>query len=480
MTSFASRAAMRVAVFAACACYAWTQTHLVNLTVAAFDKSGQPVSDLKSSDFQVADEGKQQTLALFRVNEPPHATALAPHEFSNRTAETPTGAIIMVYDLLNGTFTDREYITISIVKALSKIENPGNVFLYFITNKGELYPIHPLPSSADAVKLDHNWTTQSKAMIDDAVQHVYGLRSMDARDPAVRSLTAYKLLEDISLAASALPGRKSMVWITDGPPIAVNYGGICHDITVLGVTSRCIGEFVDFTPLVRKVASDVDRNGLTIYPVEAYGVSVQTREVLDDIATQTGGKLYATAGINDALTTASQAGRVNYTLAFQPANWDGKYHKLKVTCVRKGVQLFAEQGYLAAEPADETAKLVQSAAFAPMDLSEIGLRATFTAGRAQIKIDANTLQLPRINGHYMGDLAMVFLAISDKGPATIGKPNALSLNLTDQQYETAIRDGIPLSQDLAIPAGVKQIRIVVADRSAGTVGSLTLPAESKP
>jgi len=477
MTSFASRAAMRAAVFAACACCAWTQTRLVNLSITALDKSGQPVTDLKPSDLQVADDGKQQSLVLFRLNEPQHAAAVPPHEYSNRTAETPSGAIIMVYDLLNGTFTDREYITISIVKALARLENPGNVFLYFITNKGEFYPIHPLPSSADAAKLDRNWTTQSKAMIDDAVQHVYGLRPMDARDPAVRSVAAYKLLEDLSVAASALPGRKTMVWITDGPPIAVNYGGSCHDVTVMGVTSRCIGEYVDFTPLVRKVASDVDHNGLTISPVEAYGVSVQTREVLEDIATETAGKVYVTASLNDAIATAVQTGRANYSVAFQPANWDGKYHKLKVTCARKGVQILAEQGYLAAAPVDETAKLVQSAAFAPMDLAGIGLRASYSAGRVTLKIDANTLQLPKIDGHYTGDLAMVFLAISDKGPATIGKPNALSLSLTDQQYETAMRDGIPLSQPLTVPAGVKQIRIVVADRAAGTVGSLTLPAQ---
>lgn len=484
MHGFAFRAGVLACALAACACFAWSQPKLMNLTVVALDKSGQPMTDLQQSDFQVSEDGKARSIAFFRANDNRRVPgAPAEHEFSNRTSETPMGATIVIYDLLNGTFTDRSYIASTIVKALAKIEKPGNVFLYFITNKGEFYPIHPMPGSeADAAKLDHNWTTQSKAMIDNAIQQVYGLRPMDDRDIGIRAVTAYDLLEKMGEAVSTLPGRKHLVWITDGVPLNINYGGICHDVPVLGVTAPCTGSFVDFTPVVRKVAGDLDRDGITIYPVEAYGVSVVTRQVLDALAQGTGGKVFASAGINDALIDAVEAGRANYTLEFQPPNWDGKYHKVKVTTARKGLQLLYEQGYTATAPKDETANLVQTAAFSSGDCGGVGLRATESAGSkpgailVKVRIDPATIAMLQRDGKYNGDLALVFLGMTDQGPQTLGKPNALSVGFTQPQYETALKDGIPVGQEFTLPAKVHKLRVVVVDRGENKVGSLTLPA----
>jgi len=484
MQTFALRAATVVAALGVCACSGWTQPKLINLNVVALDKSGQPVSDLTAADFQVLDDGKPQSIALFRLNNNsrPADIALAPHEYSNRAKDTPQGATILIFDLLNGTFTDRNYIAGTIVKALGQVEKPANVFLYFITNKGEFYPIHPLPNGdPKTARLDENWTTQSKAMIDAAIQNVYGLRPMDDRDIGVRAVTAYTLLHDLGAAASAFPGRKAVVWITDGVPLNVNYGGLCRDIPVLSVVARCTGQFVDFTPVVRNVGGELDRDGVTIYPVEAYGITAVTREVLQDLANITGGKVFASGGTVQAVADAVQAMRMNYSIAYEPASWDGRFHKLRVSCKRKGVQVLAEQGYTAVAPVEDTAKLIQTAAFNAEDIAAIGLRATVSASpkpgaiRVHVRIDPSSICVTDQNGRFTGQLALIFLALTDKGPATLSRPNALSLNLTQAQYETALRDGVTLSDDLMPPAAVNRIRLVVVDRSTNRVGSLTIP-----
>ena len=485
MQRFALRAAAFAAALFVCAGSAWTQPKLVRVNVVALDKSGQPVGDLAASDLQVLDDGKPQTIEFFRSNDNQHrpAAALASHEYSNRTEATPFGATIMVFDLLNGTFTDRNYIATSIVKALGRVEKPGNVFLYFITNHGEFYPIHPLPNGeADAAKLDQNWTTQSRAMIDAAIQNVYGLRPMDDRDTGVRAVTAYNLLHNLGAAASTLPGRKSVVWITDGMPLNIHYGGVCRDIKVMNVVAPCTGEFVDFTNVVRSVGAELDQDGVTVFPVEAYGVTVVTREVLTDLAQETGGKVVVSAGTPEALEDAVQAMRQNYTVAYQPANWDGKYHKLRVNCTRKGVQILAKQGYTAAAPTDETGQLMQIAALSRTDFAALGLRAAASdAGkpgtlRVQVHIDPTDLILTPDNGKFSGQLAMVFIGLTDKGPVTLTRPNALTLSMTQERYDKAVRDGIPLSDEVAVPANVRQLRVVVVDRNANRAGSVTLPA----
>ena len=50
------------------------------------------------------------------------------------------------------------------------------------------------------------------------------------------------------------------------------------------------------------------------------------------------------------ITQAEADARTNYSLEYEPParNWDGKYHKLRVTVARKGIRIQSEHGYYAA------------------------------------------------------------------------------------------------------------------------------------
>ena len=48
----------RVAIFIACAWCAPAQSAVVRLNIVATDKQGQPVTDLKTEDLRITDEGK--------------------------------------------------------------------------------------------------------------------------------------------------------------------------------------------------------------------------------------------------------------------------------------------------------------------------------------------------------------------------------------------------------------------------------------
>jgi VWFA-related protein len=480
----------QAAIFIACACCVPAQPQVVSLNVVAMDKQGQPVTDLKAEDFQVQDEGKSQPIVLFHVNDSRHPSIAAPgpHEYTNRPPGTPMGATVILFDLLNGSFTDREYMVGTLVKALSNVESPGNVYLYLLTNNGTLFPIHALPEhGAEASAPDQNWTSQTKPLLESAIQKVYGFRPVDDRDIGVRVITTFKVLRDLGSELSALPGRKNVVWITNGFPIQANFGGLCRNIAVWNVTAPCTGNFVDFTPVVRHLAGRLDAVGVSMYPVDEWNVDggdrMMVKETLDQFAGMTAGHSYPSGGTKTAIPDALQALHLSYTIAYQPPpkSWDGKYHKVKVNCTRKGIQLQFEQGYIATAPVDETATLMQVAASRNSDLSAIGLRATVAPGasphsvRIQLRIDPSNLTIVQQNGRYAGQLAVLYAGLKTGGAKQLAEPANLTLDWTTQQYDSVAKDGIPVAEDLATPEGVRKVRIVIVDTRSNQVGSLTIP-----
>jgi VWFA-related protein len=481
----------RAAIFAACACCAPAQSQVVRLNVVATDKQGQPVTDLKAEDLRVTDDGKPQPLVMFRVNDSRHPTSapLGRHEYANQTPGTPPGATVIVFDFLNGSFTDREYMVLTLVKALANVEKPANVYLYLLTNNGTLYPIHPLPEpGAGPAALDPNWTSKAKPLLDAAIQRVYGFRPVDDRDIGVRVVTTAQVLYGLGGDLSALPGRKDVVWITNGFRLQTNFGGLCRNIVVFGVTAPCTGNFVDFTPVVRYLSAKLDSVGVSMYPVDEWNVDggdrMLVKETLDIFAGMTAGRSYVSGGTKMAIPDALQATQFCYTAAYQPAarNWDGKFHKVRITTARKGIQLQFEQGYIATPPADETPALLQEAASSSSDLSAIGLRATVTPGAGphtlhiQLRIDPSHLTIVQQNGRYSGQLALLYAGVANDGVKQLAKPSNLKLDWTAEQYDGESKDGIPVTEDLAAPDGIRQIRIVIVDTNSNQVGTLTVPA----
>jgi VWFA-related protein len=480
----------RAALVLACASYASSQSQVMSLSVVAMDKQGQPVTDLKAEDFQVLDDGKPQPALLFRVNDyrhPVSPAALAPHEYSNRSPETPPVATVILFDLLNGSFTDREYMVGTLTKALSNVESPGNIYLYLLTNNGTLFPIHPLPNSETEPAPDENWTREVKQLLDAAIQKVYGLRPVDDRDVSIRAVTSVNVLHGLGGELAAIAGRKNLVWITNGFPLQINFGGLCHNIVVQNVTAPCTGNFVDFTPVVRHLASQLDATGVSVYPVDEWNVDggdrMLVKQTLDEFAYMTAGRSYASGGAKNAIPDSLRAMHFNYTIGYQPAPkaWDGKAHKIRVTCSRKGVQVQSEQEYLADKPVDETATLLQVAATDKSDLSQIGLRAAISPGKTpntihvQLRMDTSNITLVQQNGHYSGRVAVLYAGLTAEGAKQLAKPESFNLDWTAEQYDKAVKGGIPVGVDLPTAPGVQKLRIVVVDMKANTVGSLTVP-----
>src|ERR1041385_358926 len=120
---------------------------VINLHVNATDAQGRSVSDLKVEELRIADEGKPQPVASFKM-EAPHATVtLAPGEFTNRPAGLSNPHVVL-FDLLNLPMSDRRSSADQLIRALQKIEAPEAIYLYVLNLEGELVPVRALPVAA--------------------------------------------------------------------------------------------------------------------------------------------------------------------------------------------------------------------------------------------------------------------------------------------------------------------------------------------
>ena len=483
-----------------------TEPRMVDLNVVALDSHGQPVTDLMRDEFRVTDSGQSQSIAFFRRRDskrerPP---AQGPNEFSNRTATNIPRATLILFDLLNERFSTRGFAANQLIRSLVSLEASDYVYLYLLTLDGRLYPVHGLPPPGEPGQREKApWTRDAKEVVSQALRAQLQIRPVDI-DDAVRVQITYDALNSVAAELSRVPGRKNIVWITDGVPIE------------LGPIRSDTGEYVDFTPLLRQMSEGFDRSGVAIYPVRQVmlgspnnvnldedlgttGITAGRRsaavstpsgtgsiDTLDQFAGLTGGRPDAGKDIGAALRQAISDAGTSYQIGYYPPekNWDDKYHKIRVTCSRKGVRIQTKTGYYAwrQNPGARAEDAMNSAMATSFDAAEIGLRASLSPDpkggltmRLDAHIDARDLALVHTGAFYDGQLRLAIAGLVPGQQPHHGALIPLDLHLSAQDRDRAIEHGIEFAQHVAIGEGVNSVRLIVFDRGSDAIGAITLP-----
>jgi VWFA-related protein len=307
-------------------------TRNVALNVVALDSQGNPVPDLTPADFQVSDQGKPQRIISFASSA--DAKQLSVPSKAGGPAAGPGAArpLVILFDLLNANFSNRGFGKEEIERALEHMEASDFLYLYLLTNAGDLYPVHPIPSrTAEAAPDKTPWTAQIRPILEDAINKVYGLRPVDESQTSIRIESTYKALDAIASMIGSIPGPKAIVWITHGVPTVVRLRG---------------GEPYDYSPWLQRLATAIDRAGISItvgdQGSDAGSGSLGTLEQFTDL---TGGRILR--DVEEAIANAMAGARSSYRIEYAQPSADDKFHKIKVTCTRKGVRLQTKQGYYA-------------------------------------------------------------------------------------------------------------------------------------
>jgi VWFA-related protein len=454
----------------------------VHLNVVAKDSHGQAVMDLTRDDFQVFEGSKPQRMVSFRRNEQnvKRVMQAAPDEYSNRSGAPTVPVRVILFDLLNARFEDRGYMLNQLVPALQHVEAGDSLYFYILTMNGTLYPVHGLSDAAGAKP----WTDDVKALLDDATREVFRLRPTDI-DVDMRVRMTYHALESMANLVAAAPGRKSLIWISHGVPIS------------LGPGNQLVYESVDYSPLLQRLTSMLDRAEVAVYTVrqpksmapaagstasasaagptgELPGISMSTEETLDQFAQLTGGHAFMTPDIRGAIALAASDARVSYQISYEPplGNWDGKYHKIRVTCTRKGVKLETKQGYYAfanlAAEGDQEKAAVETAIASGLNATEIGIYAKLSEhDTAPHNVElAIRIDPADVSGR---------LAVSVAGYLKDGRMEIFPV----EEVTPKAGEAILSERRLTLTDGVEKLRVLVYDRGSGALGSLAIPLRRK-
>jgi VWFA-related protein len=464
---------------------------LLDFSVVAVDDHGQPVNDLASGEFQVTDAGKRQQIAFFRHNDDKlrKIPVLGPNEFANRGEAGNKPVTLILFDLLNEKFGTRGVAANQIIRDLERVESADGLYLYLLTLEGRTFAVHGL-TGPEGPTPERNvpWTREIKPLLDGALRDVLRTRPVDVEaDVNFRVQITLDALNAIALQLSMFPGRKNVVWVTDGVPIE------------LGPHRSDTGDFVDFTPLLRQLSEVFDRSGAAIYPVQQImlgspdalngGTGIESSATLNELAGLTGGRPNGGKDIGAAVRQSVTDLRSSYQIGYyaQPRNWDSKFHKLRITCTRKGVRIQARSGYYAWQepPGARAERAIDAAASTPFDAGEIGLRGTITPDsdnpqevRLSLRIDANNIVLAQKGDQYTGQLRIAMVRYLSDGRTASSGIIPLDLHYSPTERDSSLKDGIGVAQDLTIEKGVNRLCFVVFDRGSNNIGSLTIPVNS--
>lgn len=526
-------------------------TRLVTVDVIVQDKKNQPVTGLSKDDFQLFEDGQPQTISVFSVEgqSAPAATpaaTLPPGVFSNRPnlqSSAPTSATVILLDGLNTSPADMAMARSAVAKFVQKLQPQDRVALYSMGNGlhivqdftndsavlvKALKNMHPERTGGSGPQLSSLTAPDSRLDPTSAESKLQALMSVPTVDTTLRTL------DMIGEHLAALPGRKTLIWISSGFPLVIKIkaGESASEGLRLKYES-------DMSPKVRQASQVLSKYNVAVYPMDTRGLQVgfndigtvsrgsmpgtqgtmQMGSMLDSdpvtgtpvtvgmggknmamedthdsgrlLAQLTGGRtLYGENNLTGALRSAIDDSRLVYVLGYYPAQdkWDSKFHTFRVQAKEPGLKLTYRSGYVAApEQAIPTASDPQAdlekAVMLPVDSSAIGLlaRVQKTAdGQSltlDLRIDANTLVLRHEAGRTKGNLQVVIAQLTANAAMIedAARQHSVKLDVKDDYFTQLRSTGLQLLFPVTRDPKAAEIRVVVRNAETGTTGTLSIP-----
>ena len=219
-----------------------TATHLVVLNVVATNKHGNPVDDLQRGDFALRDNGQEQKIAFFVLDDAraaPTVPASAPLTFSNRPQLGAARATAFLFDELNTQLGDLQTAKQEFLRHLKSLPATERVAVFVLGDSLAL--LHDFsddpaqlvaaisghrnragpeaaasataPASSNSLTGDSKTTAQWDSFLTSSTQPYTNYTE------TVRAERTAAALQTIAGHLLGIPGRKTLIWISGGFPI---------------------------------------------------------------------------------------------------------------------------------------------------------------------------------------------------------------------------------------------------------------------
>jgi VWFA-related protein len=508
-------------------------SNLVQIDAVVTDKKGRQVTDLKAEEFEILADGKPQKISNFsyvrNVAEPEATPAPLAEDKSGVTAPPPARlrpeqvrrTVAFVFNDLEMSWESVYYARRAIKKFVDEQMQPGDF-------------VAILPASGGSGALQQ--FTNDKRLLGAAIKNLRwqpqfgrGVRPFEApnfsesafeESEAERyyftqrrerfSIGTLNALDAVVGALSDLPGRKSLVLLSDGipvPPPEEDSGRVLAGIN--------------------RVIESANRASVIIYAVDARGLQTLSvfdastpgspsieqmstltlsrgRELNDSqrgmraLAEETGGVAYVNSNdIGGGVRRALEDQRGYYLIGyrpdegtFDPATGRMRYHKLTLNVTRPGLKVRTRRGFFSftgktltpsAVPRTRTQQL-RAALVSPFPAGGVSLRLTPFFGhdrkegsfvRSLVHIDGRDLTFNRQpDGTYKSVIDVVALTFGARGLVVSEANVTHTVTVTEAGYKKVLQAG--LLYNMVVPTkkpGGYQLRVAVRDTASERTGS---------
>jgi VWFA-related protein len=241
-------------------------THIVLVNVVAKDKRGKPVADLTRDDFVLRDNGQEQKIALFALEESGGTAAAVSNSpdrltFTNRPGPGVAAVTVFLFDELNTKLTDQEFAKKEFLRYLRGLPAASRVAVFVLGDSLSLLHdfsedtalllaaiekhksrVNPEvdaatapPASSNSLTGDQKTTAQWDSFMQASNQPYVGYSEM------VRAARTAAALETIAGHLEGIPGRKTLIWISGGFPIQLGLHNSVDSIPQSNSTGRSGG-----------------------------------------------------------------------------------------------------------------------------------------------------------------------------------------------------------------------------------------------
>lgn len=360
------------------------------------------------------------------------------------------------------------------------------------------------PAGGDSSLSEQSDTPEIYSSNDDTIRYFRGLSAVTTANFVINSLRE-------------IPGRKNLVIISGGIPIFEIGKGDNIDVT------RLLDQLTDNAIRAGVVISSLDPRGLRASPAVKGFQATPAKSALggNDPADLTFGRgdpgaqsalgpmlagasehlglstvAGTTGGVSVVNTNNFDAGldkilaRSNgyYTLAYSPSEkFDRKFHEIEIKVKRGGTKLYSHTGYIAREEVAATGprtkeEEVAAAARSPLARNDIDVTPNVVIrlkpdNKASVDIhlliDAKKLHFTENADHYQDSLDVVGFVFDQMGRNRGGFSETINLNLTRDDYQRALLQGLTYLASTEVPPDYYQVRAIVREASSGSLGTFS-------
>ena len=539
-------------------------TKLVTLSVVVTDAQGHPIRDLSKDDFTLLDGGKPQQIDFFNpvdVSVPRSAAPLPPDTYTNRPQDY--GALpsvtVLLFDALNSRWTSQGYSLHRMRTFLRHLQPQDRLGIYVLSD--DLIVVHNVArdssdilaaihryderhSPGDKSKADSHPESSSDRILNDFISgkdtHYRFELSSDTTlpgsfPPALSGYATAKLefaasmtvasVEAITRELSGVPGRKSLIWVTDGIGLLGSFEQDDLRDYILrwqGVPTRELSAAPPWLNGrdVERLIRQLNDGGVVVYTVDSRGLetmdlgfrtsapsaaglvsSSPAEDVtaatpkpnpdLLELSKRTGGRSFFNH--NDLETGLQQAlndSQFSYSLAYYPTHnqWKGAWRKIQVRVNRPGAAVLSRAGYFAlpdaapGTPKDRIEFLTEVAA-SPIDSTALPLRVQLAARNtegptrldARVHVDPAPLLVTQSNGHSTANTEILFMQIGDKGKLLNATQKSVDADLSPEEFSAAVQKGWDIPVELTLLPGADYLCVILHDYRTDEVGSVRIP-----